>query len=88
MDSLSPQECITVLEPSSPILGRKWLAAIPVNPSPTDFEVAAYLNIRTLSPGHHSLCQRCRIGNTLGHDEKCVPCPELPGPLLAMCEPR
>ncbi|RSH93589.1 hypothetical protein EHS25_006234, partial [Saitozyma podzolica] len=62
-----------VVEASSK-LGRVWLTTIPFQPTLrlTDFEVAAALQLRTLTGEREAHCTRCGEANFFAHPEVCL----------------
>ncbi|RSH89967.1 hypothetical protein EHS25_001953 [Saitozyma podzolica] len=73
LGSLSPERAKAIVEASSK-LGRVWLTTIPFQPSLrlTDFEVAAALQLRTLTGESEARCTSCGEGNFFGHPEVCL----------------
>src|SRR5689334_6856502 len=73
LGSLTPEQAKAVVEASSK-LGRVWLTTIPFQPSLrlTDFEVAATLQLRTLTGEREAHCTRCGKANFFGHPEVCL----------------
>jgi hypothetical protein len=70
LGSLTPERAKAVVEASSK-LGRVWLTTIPFQPSLrlTDFEVAAALQLRTLTGEREAHCTHCGEANFFGHPE-------------------
>ncbi|GFZ44306.1 hypothetical protein JCM24511_02028 [Saitozyma sp. JCM 24511] len=73
LGSLYPEQAKAVVEASSK-LGRVWLTTIPFQPSLrlTDFEVAAALQLRTLTGEREAHCTRCGEANFFVHPEVCL----------------
>jgi hypothetical protein len=73
LGSLTPEQAKAVVEASSK-LGRVWLTTIPFQPSLrlTDFEVAAALQLRTLTGQREAHCTKCGEANFFGHPEVCL----------------
>jgi hypothetical protein len=73
LGSLTPEQAKAVVEASSK-LGRVWLTTIPFQPSLrlTDFEVAAALQLRTLTGESEAHCTSCGEANFFGHPEVCL----------------
>jgi hypothetical protein len=73
LGSLNPEQAKAVVEASSK-LGRVWLTTMPFQPSLrlTDFEVAAALQLRTLTGEREAHCTRCGEANFFGHPEVCL----------------
>jgi hypothetical protein len=73
LGSLTPEQAKAVIEASSK-LGRVWLTTIPFQASLrlTDFEVAAALQLRTLTGEREVHCTRCGQASFFGHPEVCL----------------
>jgi hypothetical protein len=73
LGSLNPEQAKAVVGASSK-LGRVWLTTMPFQPSLrlTDFEVAAALQLRTLTGEREAHCARCGEANFFGHPEVCL----------------
>jgi hypothetical protein len=74
LGSLNPEQAKAVVEASSK-LGRVWLTTIPFQPSLrlTDFEVAAALQLRTLTGEREAHCTSCGEANFFGQILACSP---------------